>query len=140
MKNKFCKIAGLVLSAVLLIGAIAGISISAADENAPEIIAQNLVYGEKIAVAYAVKADVSDAISGNVSVSYYWSDETAENAKRATLLDTTVSTNLFDGKYPVFVTEGVPAKDLDKVAFAAVKIGDAAPAEYAHTYSAVQYL
>lgn len=140
MKNKFCKIAGLVLSAVLLIGAVVGISISAADENAPEIIAQNLVYGEKISVAYAVKADVSDAISGAVGVSYYWSDETAENAKKAVLLDPSVSTNLFEGKYPVFVTEGVPAKDLDKVAFASVKIGDVAPTEYAHSYSGVQYL
>lgn len=138
--NKFYKIVGLVLSAVLLIGAVIGISISAADENTPEIIAQNIVYGEKISVAYAVKADVSDAISGNVGVSYYWSDETAENAKKAILLDTTVSSNLYDGKYPVFVTEGVPAKNLDKVAFASVRIGDAAPEEYAHSYSAVQYL
>ena len=105
MKNKFCKIAGLVLSAVLLIGAVVGISISAADENDPEIIAQNLVYGEKISVAYAVKAEISDAISGAVGVSYYWSDETAENAKKPQNSTSFAPTTLALSKIAAYIKE-----------------------------------
>ncbi len=139
-KNLFTKIVVSVLSLALLVGAIVGITVSADESSEPEIIAQNIVYGDRVSIAYAVKADISDAISGAVGVSYYWSDETAEDVKKAILLDTTVSTNLYEGKYPVFVTEGVSAKDLDKVAFAAVQVGDTAPEEFTHSYSVVQYL
>ena len=140
MKNvRNSKILVLVLSLVLLASSAFAVMAGAAGEESVEILAQNIVYGDKVSVAYAVKADVSDAISGNVGISYYWSDETAADAKKAVLLDTTVETNLYEGKYPVFVTEGVPAKELDKVAFAAITVGETA-GEYTYTYSAVQYL
>ena len=135
-KNKWLPI---ILALSVLVGLVAGVSVNAAESEEVEIIAQNIVYGDKVSIAYAVKAEVSDALSGNIGVSYYWAGETAEDAKDAFLLDTTVETNLYDGKYPVFVTEGVPAKNLDSVAFAAVKIGDLTSA-YDHSYSAVQYL
>ena len=138
-KNLIQKITLLALSLALLVGAIVGISVSAADDDAPEIVAQNIVYGDKVSIAYAVKTSISDALSGNVGVSYYWEGESAENAKNAILLDTTVASNLYEGKYPVFVTEGVPAKELGKVAFAAIKIGESV-SEYDHEYSAVKYL
>ena len=133
------KILALALSLVLLVSSVFAVMTSAESDGGVEILAQNIVYGEKVSIAYAVKADISDAISGNIGISYYWSDETAEEAKKAILLDTTIASNLYDGKYPVFVTEGVPAKELDKVAFAAITVGEVA-GEFNHSYSAVQYL
>ena len=138
--NNLKKIITLVLALALLVGSVSGISVSAEGSDGTRILAQNIIYGDKIAIAYAVDASLEDAIQGNVGVSYFWSDSTAENAKKATLLDTTVDSNLYLGKYPVFVTEGVPAKELDKIAYAAVTYGDETPDEFTHSYSAVNYL
>lgn len=138
-KNFKNKLLVMLVALSLLVGAVSGFSVNAAESDEVEIIAQNIVYGDKVAVAYAVKANLSDAISGKVGISYYWSDEGSEKVKSATLLDVNVSTNLYDGRYPVFVTEGVPAKNIDRVAVAAVTVEGSDPV-FSHTYSAVQYL
>lgn len=139
-KSGFTKIALIVLSLTLILGAVIGISVSAEDTE-KGIIAHNIVYGEKVAVAFAVNATLEEAES--IKIAYYWEGE-EENLKNATLLDTTVSENLYkkDGaSYPVFVTSGLPAKELGKVAHATVYTGDA-PAEDAvwETYSVAEYL
>ena len=141
MKNsRFAKIAILALSLALVIGAVVGISVSAKDTDSG-IIAHNIVYGEKVAVAFAVDATLEEAES--LKVAYYWEGDQA-NLKNATLLDTSVAANVanIDGKqYPVFVTAGLPAKELTKVAYATVYTGDA-PAEDAvwESYSVAEYL
>ena len=143
MKNtRFSKVILLILTFVMLVGSITLISVSAEGEasaNEVEILAQNIVYGEKVSIAYAVNASIEDAVAGNVKLSYYWAGE-PESVKNAYLLDTTDEDNLYQEKYPVFVTEGVAAKELDKVAYAAAYTGDTAPESFTYTYSAVQYL
>jgi len=144
MKKSFTKIALVLLSVALLVGSVIGISVSAAEDGQVEILAQNIVYGEKVSIAYAVNASLEDAVNGTVKVSYYWEEDGVATLKPATLLDTTDPKCLYnDGTtdYPVFVTEGVAAKELIKVAFAVAYTGEAAPAEAEYsTYSAVQYL
>jgi len=149
MKNsKLIKIALLVLSLTLVIGAAIGFSVSAdttegagSETNEPTIIAQNIVYGEKVSIAYAVDVALEDADS--VRVAYYWEGD-EQNVKYATLLDTSLEENTYvkDGTaYPVFVTEGVPAKELGKVAYATVYTGASVPENAVwFDYSAVEYL
>lgn len=138
MKNtNFTKIAVLVLSLALLMGAVVAVSASAADE--PEIFAQNVIYGDKISIVYAVDTTLEAANNGDVKVKYYWEDD-ADTLYDAVLLDTTDSKNLCDGK-PTFATAGVAPKELGKVAYATVYTGDApaADAEW-KTYSVAEYL
>ena len=141
MKNsKLTKIMLLILSFALVIGAMVGFAANAEDAESG-IIAHNVVYGEKVSIAYAVNVSLENANS--VKVAYYWEGDEA-NVKNATLLDTSVANNTatIDGKtYPVFVTAGVPAKELGKVAYATVYTGDA-PLEDAvwTSYSAAEYL
>ena len=63
MKNtKFSKIALLVLSVAILVGCALAFSVSAEEAPADNaILAQNLVYGDKVAVAYAINASIEDA-------------------------------------------------------------------------------
>ena len=141
MKNtKITKIALLVLSAALLLGTVIGFTVGA---EAPEyeIIAKNVIYGERTAIAFAVNATVEEATAGAVKVAYKWGEN--GEVKNATLLETTVEENIceIDGKtYPVFAAAGVPAKELGNVLWATVYTGDA-PAEDANwiTYSAAEY-
>lgn len=141
MKNpKFGRIALLILSLALVIGAAIGLNVNAESADSG-IVAHNVVYGEKVSIAYAVDVSVEDADS--VKVAYFWEGD-EENIESATLLDTSKAENVavIDGKtYPVFVTAGVPAKELGKVAYATVYTGDS-PDENAEwtSYSVVEYL
>ena len=138
MKNtNFTKIAVLVLSLALLMGAVVAVSASAADE--PEIFAQNVIYGDKISIVYAVDTTLEAANAGEVKVKYYWEDA-PEALYDAVLLDTTDTKNLCEGK-PTFATTGVAPKELGKVAYATTYTGDApaADAEW-KTYSVAEYL
>lgn len=134
MKNtKFSKIALLVLSVAILVGC--ALAFSASAEEAPAdnaILAQNLVYGDKVAVAYAINASIEDAAAGKVTVNYYW-EGASDNVKKATYISD--STYKKDGvEYPVFITEGVAPKELAKVAYATTD------GENYKTYSAAEYL
>lgn len=138
MKNtNFTKIAVLVLSLALLMGAVVAVSASAADE--PEIFAQNVIYGDKISIVYAVDTTLEAANAGEVKVKYYWEDA-PEALYDAVLLDTTDTKNLCEGK-PTFATTGVAPKELGKVAYATVYTGNApaADAEW-KSYSVAEYL
>ena len=139
-KSKIAKLSLLILSFALVIGAMVGLGANA-ENTESGILAHNIVYGEKVSIAYAVDVALEDA--DTVKVAYYWEGDEA-NVKNATLLDTQVPENTatIGGKtYPVFVTAGVPAKELGKVAYATVYTGDA-PAEDAEwiSYSAAEYL
>ena len=145
MKTKISTLVVSVLALALLIAVTMGISVGAEENTEISIIAQNIVYGDRVAVAFAVNADPANA--SDITVKYYWEDE--NEVKEAELLDPTVTDNLYQKKdsegnviasYPVFVTEGVPAKDLSRVAKAVAYTGDTAPAEFAHDYSVAEYL
>ena len=149
----------LCLSLTLIVGAALGISVSATETEGNgqiDILAQNVVYGEKVSVAYAVDASVEDAVAGKVKVSYYLATEPSVVYK-AELRDTTVSTNLYtvtddNGtpddttddttvSYPVFATLGFAPQDFTDVVFAVAYTGDSVPegATYKE-YSVAEYL
>ena len=140
-------------------GAALGISVSAtetAESSQIDILAQNVVYGEKVSVAYAVDASVEDAVAGKVKVSYYLATDPSV-VYEADLRDTTVSTNLYtvtddNGtpddttddttvSYPVFETLGFAPQDFTDVVCAVAYTGDSVPegATYKE-YSVAEYL
>ena len=127
MKNRnLAKLLVLALSLALLIGTVAGISVSAASVD-NLIVAQTIVHGAKIQIAIAVDAPSADG----VTVSYQWAGEdTAKDAK----YDATA--NYKDGTV-VFVTEGVAAYELAKVATITVSYGGNTQTK---TYSVAQFL
>ena len=127
MKTRnIAKLLVLVLSLALLIGSVAGISVSAANVD-NLIAAQTIVHGAKIQIAVAVNAPSADG----VTVTYQWAGEdTAKDAK----YDATV--NYKDGTV-VFVTEGVAAYELAKVATIIVSYNGNTQTK---TYSVAQFL
>ncbi|MBE6533176.1 MAG: hypothetical protein E7676_06770 [Ruminococcaceae bacterium] len=125
MKNRnLAKILTLVLSLALLIGSVAAINVSAADEN--PVKAATIVHGAKIQIAVAV----DDA---NAEVTYYWDDNTTD-VKTANAAGTK---NVNGTDYPVFTTEGVAYYELAKVAHITVVSGGET---YTVEYSVLQFL
>ena len=145
MKNKtISKIMLLALSVAILIGCAFAFSASAEETPVSKgILSQNIVYGDKVAVAFAVDASIENA--ENVTVNYYWEDA-PDVVKKATLLDPSIEANIYKTKdsegnditYPVFITEGVAPKELTKVAHATYVAEDGK--EYTKSYSAAEYL
>lgn len=128
MNNRnIAKILVLVLSLALIIGAAVGISAAAESEtNTGSIDALSIVHGEKIQILVAVTANAED----NVSVSYAWA---GEDAKAAVITDEVTKEGC-----KVFVTEGVAAYDLAKVATITTYVdGEAVDTK---TYSVAEFL
>lgn len=139
MKNtKITKIALIVLSVALLLGTVIGFTVNAAEATEYEILAKNVIYGDRTNVVFAVNATVEEANAGTVKVAYKWGED--GEVKNATLLDTTDVNNLLDKTYPAFAINGVALKELGNVVYATAYTGDA-PAEDAKwvTYSAAEY-
>ena len=135
MKNtKLSKIILLALSVAVLVGCALAFSVSAAEEENDGIVLKNLYYDEKVAILFAVDATVGQAENGDVTVEYYWDDAT-DDVKQATYYpdDGTLGTD-----YPVFITEGLAAKELGKLAH--VTFTDASGAKHEETYSVAEYL
>lgn len=149
MKNTV-KFIYLCLSLVLIITSAVCITVSAAEttDGQVKILAQNVVYDEKVSVAYAVDATIEEAESGEVKVSYYLATNPAK-VYEAELLDTTVETNLYivdngDGtktSYPTFATLGFAPQNFTDVVFAVAYKGDTVPADAQYKeYSVAEYL
>ncbi|MBO5315905.1 MAG: hypothetical protein J6B48_05700 [Clostridia bacterium] len=135
MKNtKLSRIILLALSVAVLVGCALAFSVSAAEEENDGIVLKNLYYDEKVAILFAVDATVGQAENGDVTVEYYWDDAT-DDVKQATYYpdDGTLGTD-----YPVFITEGLAAKELGKLAH--VTFTDASGAKHEETYSVAEYL
>lgn len=124
MKNlKATKLFVLALSVALLIGAVVGISVSANDSESYGIEAINVIYKDQIFVAIAVDAPADKA--GDLEVSYTFNGKSYTAQYHSNMA-------VWEGKgdntlYPVFVTVGIPAKDMgeDVIAEAHVKGGTA---------------
>lgn len=132
MKNtKLSKIILLAISVAVLVGCALAFSVSAAEEKTTDdmIVAQNIVYGDKVAIAYAVNVPVADA--ANTTVNYYW-EGASDVVKKATYFSDCI---IDDVVYPVFITEGVAAKELAKVAYVTTDGGNTYK-----SYSAAEYL
>jgi len=152
MKNsKHTKIALLLLSLVLAVGSLLGITAMAEDsgDGAVDILAYNVVYGDRVQLAFAVDTDVSEAAS--VEVVYYMEDPVANpeaTAYKATLIDTTVKENVYTYEKegvtytcPVYVTAGIPVKDIGDVVYAeAHTVGATVDAPAYVSYSVAEYL
>ena len=122
MKNlKNTKIFVLALSLALLIGAVIGISASASDSY--DIEAINVIYKDQIFVAIAVDAPVDQASDIEVGYSFNGKSYTATYHSNVAIW----AEQGDDTLYPVFVTIGIPAKDMgeDVIAEAHAKGGEA---------------
>ena len=142
MKNKrTVKLLILALSLMLLIGSALGIASSAdTDSGSADIIAANIIYGDRVQLAFAV--DVGTASAEGVNLYYHVGTPVlGVEPKAATLLEG--KTYAEGGKsYPIYVTEGIPVKDIgDKVYAFAAEAGSALPEEPDYTvYSVAEYL
>ena len=124
MKNSKIKLISLALSAVLLLGIAFAISVSADTTEGPKIISNNVQYGEKYALQYAVDAT---GLSGAVTLNIYAEDP--NNGTPAPIKSITVDapeTIKIDGVETtayVFTTPGVAAKNLTQIFYAQAEAG-----------------
>lgn len=138
MKKSILKVLALTLTLALLFGCLGILTVFADSEESVgseqvRIVAQNLVYAEKIQIAYAVDYDTETA-NDNVKLAY---TVEGSEAKLATYwgVEEVNGTN-----YPVFVTEGFHANEFTKSVSAVAYTGDAAPeGASTKTYSVGQY-
>lgn len=152
--RKFSKIMLIVLSLALLIGSAVGIAVSAEDTSR-EILSQNVIYSDRLTVMYAVDATLEEAIAGDVRVSYYWEEDGETKLKDAELLypydenDQLIASYVYQPKdgdgeviatYPVFITDGVPAKELLKVANVTAYAGTMPETPVYKSFSVAEYL
>jgi len=106
--KKHTKLTVFILSLALLIGSVIGISASASisEEGALEIAAMNISYGDRTQVLIAVKVD--NQYRNDVEVVYTLNGTACE-----ALLHPTMTYSPEEGiVYPVFYTQGIPAKDM----------------------------
>lgn len=109
MKNtKLVKIITLVLSCLLLVGAVIGISVSAADETTVTIKAKNLSYEGAIKVLYAVDAQNVPADAEVKMYFYTAKDGALAYEKAAHSKDMQIGTE----SYKVFFSEGIAPKNM----------------------------
>lgn len=138
---KKTRIISLILALTMIFGAFSVLPVSAEEgeisSKSVEILAQNVVYGEKVQIAYAVNVPLADA--ADVTVEYYLEDA-PEKTYKATLLDTSVSDNVYTGTNPVFATLGFHADNFTDVVYATAYIGDKAPESAVYKkYSVAEY-
>jgi len=138
---KKTRIISLILALSMIFGALSVLPVSAEESEAPsvgvEILAQNVVYGEKVQIAYAVNVPLANA--ADVTVEYYLEDA-PDKVYKAELLDTSVSDNVYKGTNPVFATLGFHADNFTDVVYATAYIGDKAPENAVYKkYSVAEY-
>lgn len=106
--NRLLKIATLVLSCLLLIGAVIGISVSADDSPAVSIKAKNISYEGAIKILYAVDAD--NVPEGAEVKMYFYTEKDGAVAyeKEANENDITIN----EETYNVFFSEGIAPKNM----------------------------
>jgi len=96
---------------------ISEVSAKMANGEVREVVAQNIYYGDKVHVAYAIDATVEEANSGAVSVTYKWTSGDSVTLESASLLDTNKVENLYKTtkKIPVYTpvvdSDGNPVLD-----------------------------
>ena len=140
MKNKTLKIALLVLSFTLLVGAAFAMSVSADDTVKPQIISQNVAYEGDFALMYAVDAD---GITGSVTLNVY--DVYPSETSVAPVFTQTVAEaedvegNL-DKRAYVFTTAGVAAADMCKQFYIQAVVDETGAKSEILRYSVAEYL
>ena len=109
MKNNLTKLFVTVLSIVLLIGAVAGISTLANDADTFEVKSLNIIYGDTTTVLIAVDLPSDTALEAApaVEVTYTFSGATAVAGFHSYQY-----IEKYGSYYPVYFTAGIPAKDM----------------------------
>ena len=122
--NKTTKIVTLILSAILLIGCMVGISVSAEDVPAVSVKYKNLAYEGAIQVLYAVDAE---NVPAGAKVQMYFYD-TKDAADPYFIKDEYTDEELIIGgkTYHAFFSKGIAPKDMRKPIYAApvIVLGD----------------
>ena len=138
MKNRFSKILVAALALALLLCATLALSVSAS--TTPEIISQNIEYGEKFSIMYAV--DANTVADGAVTLAVYAETPADGVNPLKTYTVSAPQTETINGEAKsvyVFTTAGVSAKDFADVFYA--QATDAAGNKSAVVkYSVVQYM
>ena len=138
MKNRFSKILVAALALALLLCATLALSVSAS--TTPEIISQNIEYGEKFSIMYAV--DANTVADGAVTLAVYAEAPADGVNPLKTYTVSAPQTETINGEAKsvyVFTTAGVSAKDFADVFYA--QATDAAGNKSAVVkYSVVQYM
>ena len=119
MKNlKSAKLLVMILSVALLIGAIAAVATSAAEDDTYAIKSINISHDDSIMVLLAV--DALDVDPATIEVKYTIGNGEAKKATYYKNVDIYKDGN----SYPVFYTEGIPMKDMgEEVKAEAHKVG-----------------
>lgn len=109
MKNNLTKLFVTVLSIVLLVGAVLGISVLANEEDAYEIKSINVIYGDTTNVLIAVDLPSAEALdkAPDVEVKY----TLGANSFTASF-HSYQYIEKYGNYYPVYFTAGIPAKDM----------------------------
>ena len=140
MKNKTLKIALLVLSFTLLMGAAFAMSVSADDTVKPQIISQNVAYEGDFALMYAVDAeDITGSVTLNVYDVYPSETSVAPVFTQTVAEAEDVEGNLNKRAY-VFTTAGVAAADMCKQFYIQAVVDETGAKSEILRYSVAEYL
>jgi ABC-type glycerol-3-phosphate transport system substrate-binding protein len=115
MMKKKIKIASLVVSMLLLIGAVIGISAFADAAPSVEIMQKNIAYEGAVKTLFAIKAENADGLT--VKVNFYDTDPSEEGAVIAYTKGVGAKTTIGDEEYDVVFSEGFRPKELRKSIF-----------------------
>lgn len=138
--QKNIKILVLVLSLVLIIGAVFMVSASAEEETlSVSITKKNISYGDVVELLFAV--DDTNAGGKEVEVLYYL-DDPQSNPEAKAYKGTEYEKGYTVGgvTYPAFYTAAFPAKDIGKQVYAQAHIVDTEVYSEIVRYSVVEYL
>lgn len=115
MKNNLTKLFVTVLSIVLLIGAVAGISVLANEADAYEIKSINVIHGDttNVLIAVDLPSDTELGAAPAVEVTYSFGGET-----RTAEFHSYQYIAKYGAYYPVYYTVGIPAKDMGEAVVA----------------------
>ena len=115
MKNSLTKLFVTVLSIVLLIGAVAGISVLANEADAYEIKSINVIHGDttNVLIAVDLPSDTELGAAPAVEVTYSFGGET-----RTAEFHSYQYIAKYGAYYPVYYTVGIPAKDMGEAVVA----------------------
>jgi len=135
--KKHTRILALAISLLLLIGAVVGITVSAEDAVAPEIISYNVAHGNEFRFMFAVKADTVSGETLTLTVVDADGAEADEVTLAGEALAAAQETVNGVDCYVIATNKGVAAKDMADQYYITVEDGDAAAA--AVRYSLAEY-
>ena len=140
MKNKTLKIALLVLSFALLVGAAFAMSVSADDTVTPKIVSQNVAYTGDFALMYAIDAEgITDPVTLNVYDQYPSETSVVPVFTKTVARPEYVAGNLNKNVY-VFTTPGVAATYMCEQFYIQAVVEETGAKSEVLRYSVAEYL